>query len=135
MRHTDEELIKSLQICSSNGECNECPINPHKGNYGFCTSLAIKAALDLIIRQKEEIERLTLSEREAYKQLERGNERMMAIIAEEREDAIKEVAKELKKRKYQSSDWSHGEHPYVVEESDIDDVLEDMIGGSDDEKI
>ena len=83
----------------------------------------IKSLQSCIDRQKEEIERLTLSEREAYKQLERGNERMMAIIAEEREDAVKEFVKELKKRKYQSSDWSHGEHPYVVEESDIDDVL------------
>ena len=90
----------------------------------------IKSLQSCIDRQKEEIERLTLSEREAYKQLERGNERMMAIIKAE----IKEFAEELKKRKYQSSDWSHGEHPYVVEESDIDDVLDDMIGGSDDER-
>ena len=55
----------------------------------------IKNLQSCIDRQKEEIERLTLSEREAYKQLERGNERMMAIIAEEREDAIKEVAREI----------------------------------------
>ena len=43
-------------------------------------------------------------------------------------EAYKEFAERLKERKYQSSDWSHGEHPYVVEESDIDDVYEEMVG-------
>lgn len=92
-KYTDEEIIKGLQVCSSNGDCNECPINPHKGNYGFCTSLAIKAALDLISRQKAEIERLTLMEREAHNQLEKGNTRMNAIIKAE----IEEFADELRK--------------------------------------
>lgn len=55
-KFTDEEVINSLKICANNGECKECAINPHKGNYGFCTGLAINAALDLINRQKEEIE-------------------------------------------------------------------------------
>lgn len=92
---TDEEIIKGLQVCSSNGDCNECPINPHKGNYGFCTSLAIKAALDLISRLKAEVERLTLSEREAYNQLEKGNARMNAIIDAEIKEFAEKVKKEL----------------------------------------
>lgn len=53
---TDNEIVKGLEICSNNGDCKECPINPHHGNYGYCTSLAIKATLDLINRQKAEIE-------------------------------------------------------------------------------
>lgn len=57
-KFTDEEVINSLKICANNGECKECAINPHKGNYGFCTGLAINAALDLINRQKAEIEDL-----------------------------------------------------------------------------
>lgn len=57
-KFTDEEVINSLKICANNGECKECAINPHKGNYGFCTGLAINAALDLINRQREEIERM-----------------------------------------------------------------------------
>lgn len=94
-KYTDEEIIKGLQVCSSNGDCNECPINPHKGNYGFCTSLAIKAALDLISRLKAEVERLTLSEREAYNQLEKGNARMNAIIDAEIKEFAEKVKKEL----------------------------------------
>ena len=57
-KFTDEEVINSLKICANNGECKECAINPHKGNYGFCTGLAINAALDLINRQKAEIKKL-----------------------------------------------------------------------------
>lgn len=41
---------------------------------------------------------------------------------------IKEFAERLKERKYQSSDWSHGEHPFVVEETDIDELVEEMVG-------
>ncbi len=47
-------------------------------------------------------------------------------VSEIKAEAIKEFAERLKERKYQTSDWSHGEHPYVVEESDIDEVLEEM---------
>lgn len=45
-----------------------------------------------------------------------------------RAEAIKEFAKLLKERKYLSSDWSHGEHPYVVEEDDINNLVEEMTG-------
>ncbi len=41
---------------------------------------------------------------------------------------IKDFAEKLKEHKYQSSDWSHGEHPYVVEEDDIDQLVEEMVG-------
>ena len=60
----------------------------------------IKSLQSCIDRQKEEIERLTLSEREAYKQLERGNERMAAIIKAE----IKEFAEDVKLEFYKEFD-------------------------------
>jgi hypothetical protein len=47
------------------------------------------------------------------------------------EKGIKDFAERLKEYKYQSSDWSHGEHPFVVEESDIDDLVEEMVGDVD----
>lgn len=56
-KFTDDEIIHSLKVCSTDGDCSECKINPHKGNYGYCTSLAIKTALDLINRQKNALER------------------------------------------------------------------------------
>lgn len=44
--------------------------------------------------------------------------------------AIKEFVEKLKQWSYESSDWSHGEHPMVVEWSDIEDVLDEMAGES-----
>jgi hypothetical protein len=44
---------------------------------------------------------------------------------------IKDFARRLKEYKYLSSDWSHGEHPFVVEESDIDELAEEMVGDRD----
>ena len=54
-----EMIKKALECCTNNGECKECPINPHKGNYGYCTSLAINHALALINSQEQRIKELT----------------------------------------------------------------------------
>lgn len=74
-KFTDDEIIHSLKVCSNDGDCSECLINPHKGNYGYCTSLAIKAALDLINRQKAKIKRLQSTlERAIYNGLKADEE-------------------------------------------------------------
>lgn len=52
---TDEEIIKTLECCSDseNYQCNKCPL------YADCEKASIaKNALDLVNRQKAEIERL-----------------------------------------------------------------------------
>jgi hypothetical protein len=52
---TDNEIIKALEYCNSQGitsECEKCKVK--KG----CRSELLKNALDLINRQKSEIERL-----------------------------------------------------------------------------
>ena len=46
------------------------------------------------------------------------------------EEAIKEFAARLKEQAYLSKEWSHGEHPMVVECDDIDDLLDEMVGDS-----
>lgn len=55
---TDNEIIKALECCTKGLECKNCPANPHKGNYGYCTGLLLKDALDLINRLQAENERL-----------------------------------------------------------------------------
>ena len=50
------------------------------------------------------------------------------------EKGIKDFAERLKEYKYLSSDWSHGEHPFVVEENDIDELVEEMVGASNGEE-
>ena len=50
------------------------------------------------------------------------------LIANAKAEAVKEFAERLKEMKYESIEWSHGKHPYVVEESDIDNLVEEMAG-------
>ena len=50
---TDEQIIKALEVCASKEiRCNECPFDEGCANY------EIKYLLDLINRQKAEIERM-----------------------------------------------------------------------------
>ena len=42
-------------------------------------------------------------------------------------DKLKQFTERLKKMAYKSNDWSHGEHPLVVEVDYIDEVLEEFI--------
>lgn len=109
-KFTDEEIINSLNICANNGDCRECAINPHKGNYGYCTSLAINAALNLINRQREEIEVIK------------------ETTAEIRYEAIKEFAERLKKY-YRHIDKTAGA---LIEYTIDQKVKEFLEGGADD---
>ena len=117
-------------------------------------------AIDLINRQKEiieaaisaqetlqryiaekdaEIERFEKENHEKFNKWEILNNRTKQRYAElyeeakavVRAEAIKEFAERLKEQKYQSSDWSHGEHPFVVEEDDIDELVQEMVGDED----
>ena len=105
---TDNEIIKALECCVNNGRCKECPINPHYGNYGYCTKLALTHALELINRQKAEIERLKKDRGEIDKfARDICNERMLSgkaitdfedlqkYIKKKKSEAIKEFAMKL----------------------------------------
>lgn len=91
MKHTDEEIMDAMEHCVKNlCHCRKCPCFV-KGN-DTCHEELYDEILSLINRLKAEVERLTLSEREAYNQLEKGNARMNAIIEAE----IKEFADKLR---------------------------------------
>ena len=56
---TDNEIINALTHCTMIG-CTKCPLDTVKElGTGNCLELMLKEALDLINRQKAEIERLT----------------------------------------------------------------------------
>ena len=142
----DKNIVKALECCleTSGVNCAKCP---------YCencvtdenTSLMMADALDLINRQKEEIERLKEENKLLINNdvsnkypncvlVEKGRiytrtlEDYDELIGDISAEAYKEFAERLKELKYQSSDWSHGEHPFVVEESDIDNTLYELIG-------
>ena len=55
---TDKEIKSSLEVIATTRNCNECKIRNCKWGTCNCSQITANAALDLINRQKAEIERL-----------------------------------------------------------------------------
>lgn len=55
---TDKDIISSLEVIATTRNCNECKIRNCKWGTCNCEQIAANAALELINRQKSEIERL-----------------------------------------------------------------------------
>lgn len=123
-------------------QCSECPY--YNTNFPLCQQKVAEDALDLINRQKAEIDKLydlldgaQTSERERFDDWEIHSDKIKEHYAQLYEDAVDDVraetinefAERLKSLAYASTDWSHGEHPYVVEVADIDNVIEEMADG------
>lgn len=101
-----------------------------QGNLKFVRG-TVERLLETSDKQQAEIERLNHIRAELSREIERLKEAYAVYeettgLKQVRADTAKKFAEWLKVRKYKSSEWSHGEHPYVVEESDIDEVLEEM---------
>lgn len=106
-KYTDEEVIKSLKVCLEGDNCKECYINPHHGNYGYCTSLALKAALDLINRKKAAVSALMSAVDNSTQEFLKLHDKYQDQRAEvafwmdaaenAKKEAVKEFAEKLKK--------------------------------------
>lgn len=57
-RYTDEEIKSSLEVIATTQNCNECKIRNCRWGTCNCSQITANAALDLINRQRAEIERL-----------------------------------------------------------------------------
>lgn len=141
---TDNEIVKGLEICSNNGDCKECPINPHHGNYGYCTSLAIKAALGLINRLQAEntvllgkIEGLEANRVELLENIEQLESVITQIKAEAYKECIEKVNNIINeiynKHIFGSNDLSDEEKDAVINFSDdvtyaLDNLLKELVG-------
>lgn len=112
----DNYVIETLKHCSENGECKDCLLNPKKGNYGHCTNGLMKRAIDLIYRQKAEIERL-------QKQLDSKCDR---CIERDRTAAVEEFAEKLKAQIYVGGVHPQPSDEFIVE---IDSLVEEMTSG------
>ena len=108
---TANEIIKAFRCCYLNeDECEDCPCFKD----GYCTDVGdvfniVKQILDLINRQKAEIERL------------------LQKLQQPQADAIKEFAEKLKEEKYYGSD-AIGYGTWAVEVADIDNLVKEMTG-------
>lgn len=116
---TEEEIMKGLAACGID-RCDDCPF--YDEDEWKCNHNLPLLALDLLKKQQARINRL-----ERYDE-ERDIALHARLIAIAKTEAIREFAERLKEMKYESIEWAHGEHPYVVEESDIDNLVEEMAG-------
>ena len=112
---TDNEIIKALEwhLNSDVKDCEGCSYKPNKP-YGMCVEVLLRDALDLINRQKAEIE--SLNERERI---------LIYHVAVERENAIKEFAERLKQLScFYDLDNYHSFEAIDVE--DVDSLVKEM---------
>lgn len=134
---TDNEIIKALTDCvEALCDCRVCHFNRmHRDEFENCVDVALEQALSLINRQKAEIEALEKNVDDGEAEIEAVKRRCdVALSLMERKEecikaeAIKEFVDTLESVAYVSSDWSHGEHPRVVEMDDVYNIKEEMVG-------
>lgn len=147
-KYTDEEIIKAFELCltpqGTTYTCKKCPLH-ELGN--LCKVernrrlLALvktqKADLEITARQFDDLSKVSnklhsenMSQRAELEDLREivFTDRTEAI-KNLKAEAIKEFVEKLKQWQYESSDWSHGEHPYVVEVNEIDNLVAEMTEG------
>ena len=98
---TDNEIIKALEHCSSGGYCKDCPAPPKKTNHESCWDALMKKSVEIINRQKAEIDRLNHVRAELSKGIDIWIDiakRETGYVELARAEAIKEFAEKLKDR-------------------------------------
>lgn len=108
----DNEIIKALECCSING-CKNCK---YKGKAPDCMTALQKDTIDLINRQKAEIE--SLKHRKTELQI-RNQE-----LQHEKSEAIKEFAERLKTETFLAKAVESVEH--VIWMNEIDNIVKEM---------
>ena len=119
---TDEEIISSLEVIAATRNCDECKIRNCKWGTCNCEQITANAALDLINRQKLEIERLKKEvsvARDAYISIQDRYEHTKA-------ESYKEVAERLNEGA-QIADCFDS-YNMVVGTHFIDNLLKEMVG-------
>ena len=105
---TDEQIIKASECCHCYRYCEECPCDD------FCDGHPIEAAVDLMKRQKTEIERL----KELNAMIIEAGQLWEQRYKTARADAAREIFKEIEKCRVVGS---YGIHCYL--KSDVDELL------------
>lgn len=133
---TDEQIIKALECCSTDDgdDCSRCPYGNivYKSGNGGCVNRCRKDVLDLINRQKAEIERLEKAAGEKFNQwellAEKTKQHYANLYKEAKNslkaEAIKEFAERLKNGTFLGKEKKSVEHAIWIYE--IDKIVEEM---------
>lgn len=134
---TDEQIIKALDCCHSElgNMCSICPLFDPDNDY--CEDELHKNALNLINRQKAEIERLkkenTILSKNADTAFQDGLDENRDLFKKEvepeiRNEAIKEFAERLKRYSFVDNLSLNGKETVYV--ADIDNLVKEMTEAS-----
>ena len=126
---TDNEIIKAFEYCSSHDDCDlNCPIEKETTEDEGCIRTIGRLALDIINRQKAEIERL----RDLLHESTEDNNRWVCDCIQMQKDMEKlkaEAYKEFAERLKSKSEHFEMEKENFVSETDIDKLLAEMRSG------
>lgn len=90
---TDNEIIKAMECCHEYSDCGNCQYGIFRTKNGLCVDLLHKGVLNLVNRQKAEIDRLNRVHGVEVKRIYDNNASLMAYY---RKEVIKEFAERLK---------------------------------------
>ena len=126
-RISDDEIISSLEVIATTRNCSECKIRNCNWGDCNCSQITANAALDIINRQKAEIERLKECPKCIYEYDGKTTEYCVQgpcsnfkTVEQIKYEAIKEFAVRLKCGVPQETG--------VIRCSDIDNLVKEMVG-------
>ena len=145
---TDKEIIKGLECCIGYHECSKCPYNSGAAGTSECMSECTRDALDLINRQKAEIESLIGNVKKCFIRNKTPsryfkvlsdqpiliypyNEASIEIIPSKetiRAEAIKDFAERLKETLIINNEENTEIFDYDYTLETIDNLVKEMIG-------
>ena len=125
-RISDDEIISSLEVIATTRNCSECKIRNCNWGDCNCSQITANAALDLINRQKAEIERLKECPKCIYEYDDKTTEYCIQgpcsnfkTVEQIKSEAIKEFAEHLKER------WSN--NYYDSPDVDFDEFVDNLL--------
>lgn len=128
---TEDEIIKALECCDfvDIKACEECPLYRSFD----CRFIIIDKSLDLINRQKAEIERLKSYKKTSHYWYKKCNE-LVYELQTTKSEAIKEFAERLKYRAYKTriKNMETEKVLYYMDEFKLDNLVKEMTEGQDD---
>ena len=128
---TDKEIISSLEVIATTGNCDECKIRNCNWGDCNCSQITANAALDLINHQKAEIERLKECPKCIYEYDGKTTEYCVQgpcsnfkTVEQIKSEAYREFAEHLKE------EWSNNyyDSPDVDFDEFVGNILKEMVG-------
>ena len=123
---TDNEIIKALECCIVYESCEGCPCA--EDNSQYCLKATCKNALDLINRQKAEIERFKENEKLICAKCDSIQEKLLLLVNTQIPEAIKSAKSEAIKEVLERVRKLWANYDGYEFETKFDNLVKEMVG-------